>query len=232
MSLQHRWNELCAATIGTGRFWTLAVDHRAAYHALAPMIASHCRGVVLDAGAGRLAWRKLLSDGVTRYLSTDYAANHPDLSFVCDLTKNIPLADDSVDTVFCCSVLEHVEDPFLAVAEIARVLRPGGALILSVPFRYYVHGAPVDYFRFTRYGMEMMAQRAGLSVERAESNGGLVHELSHAISMVVAAAAGPGRMGTRLSSAASWVLWRFARLVDGLDRSGRFAQNVNAVLRK
>jgi len=49
----------------------------------------------------------------------------------------LPFADQTFDLVACLEVLEHLEDDAKAVAEIARVLRPGGALIASVPNHYY-----------------------------------------------------------------------------------------------
>ena len=232
MSLQGRWNEVCSQTIGTDQFWKLSVDHRSARFALGPMIAQSARGIVLDAGAGRLAWRTALKRQATKYLATDYSKDHPDIDFVCDLTAGIPLETGSIDTVFCCSVLEHVENPFAALDELTRVLRPGGAMILSVPFRYYLHGAPVDYYRFTRYGVELLARRAGLEVERIETGGGLAHEMANALSMAVASFTGTGRAGIAVASATSLVLWHVAGLIDKADRNGRFAQTVNAVLRK
>jgi SAM-dependent methyltransferase len=232
MSFQQRWSRLCTETIGTPRFWRVAVDHRAAYHALAPLIERHSKGVVVDAGAGALAGRALLQRRASAYIAADYRATHPDIALVCDLTIGIPLASGSVDTVFCCSVLEHVEEPVKAMAEFSRILRPGGTLILSVPFLYYLHDAPIDFFRFTRHGVELMARRAGLSVGAIEVSGGLAHTLLHALSMGVAALAGPSRIGAATGSIAAGALWRLARLIDRLDRGSRFAQNVNAVLVK
>ena len=232
MSLQHRWNEVCARTIGSDAFWKLSVDHRAAYAALAPLIENYAKGRVLDAGAGRMAWRSLLKVRASEYVATDYTQTHPDIAFVADLTKGLPLGDGSFDTIFCCSVLEHVEDPFAAMVELSRILRPGGNLILSVPFRYYLHGAPEDYFRFTPFGVTLMAQKAGLAVEIQQNSGGMAHEAANALSLVVSALAGAGKTGIGISSVFSWTMWRAARLIDRVDRGGRFAQNVNTVLRK
>ena len=232
MSLQHRWNDVCARTIGSDAFWKLSVDHRAAYAALAPLIEFYAKGRVLDAGAGRMAWRLLLQTRASKYVATDNAQTHPDIAFVADLTKGLPLDDGSFDTIFCCSVLEHVEDPFAAMAELSRVLRRGGNLIISVPFRYYLHGAPADYFRFTPFGVALMAQKAGLVVEKQANSGGLAHEAANVLSLVVSALVGAGEAGIGISLGFSWAMWRAARVIDRLDRGGRFAQNVNAVLGK
>lgn len=53
------------------------------------------------------------------------------------------------DTIFCISVLEHVAAVFAAAANLERLLRPGGALFVSVPFVFRHHGYPDDYWRFT-----------------------------------------------------------------------------------
>jgi SAM-dependent methyltransferase len=232
MALQDRWHEACSRTIGTEDFWTLCVDHRAAHAALAPLIANHASGKILDAGAGRMAWRAMLQAKASDYVATDYGQTHPDIGFTADMTKRLPVDDSSFDTVFCCSVLEHVENPAAAMSELARVLKPGGILILSVPFRYYLHGAPADYFRFTSFGVRLMAGQSGFEVVELSGSGGFAQEIANLLSLTLAALAGAGKAGLAVSAAASFILWHAARLFDGLDRNGRFSQNVNAVLRK
>lgn len=226
--LGRRWNRACAATIGTASFWDLAVDHRSARAALAPLIARHARGVVLDAGAGRLAWRALLEARATRYIAADLDAA-AGLDFRCDLQGGIPLPDASVDTIFCCSVLEHAPQPWLVLPEFRRVLAPGGRLILSVPFLYYVHGAPHDYFRFTRHGIESLAHAAGLEpVEWAES-GGPAHALAHAASMAWCALAWTPRAPALVAGPVA-LLTRVAGVFDRGEVGARLRQSVNVVL--
>ena len=73
--------------------------------------------------------------------------------YVCDIEKMDIFEDDSVDIIFCLEVLEHVRNPFNAVKEIKRILKPGGCIIGSVPFVFPLHEEPYDYFRYTRYGL-------------------------------------------------------------------------------
>lgn len=232
MSLEKRWNDVCSKTIGKPVFWTTAVDHRAAYAALAPLIEAHALGTVLDAGAGRLAWRELLSAKADSYVSLDYSKTHPDITIVADLLTGLPIETGAFDTVFCCSVLEHVKDPEKALLELARILKPGGTLILSVPFLYYLHGAPDDYFRFTPFGVRLIAERTGFTISTIQNSGGAAHQLLHSISMLTAGILGASRPALALTRGISYMLWKLARALDRFDKNGRFAQNVNAVLKR
>ncbi len=65
---------------------------------------------------------------------------------------NIPLENENVDGIFCIAVLEHVKNPIRAMEEMHRVLKPGGKILIYVPFLYYYHaheGYYGDYWRFT-----------------------------------------------------------------------------------
>lgn len=229
--LQRRWNEVCDRTIGTDEFWRLAVDHQVAHDALKPMIQQHVRGIALDIGAGRLAWRSLIAGSAGRYVATDAFETHPDIAFVSDVQGNLPIADGSFDSAFCCSVLEHTQEPWKAFDEFYRILKPGGKMVLSVPFLYYLHGQPSDYFRFTRYGVEHLARKSGFEIVELRVAGGLGHTVLQALSMLTTSLLYHPSFphGAR---GACWLLTRIARLIDAADRGGLFAQSVNAVLRR
>ncbi len=228
--LRRRWNALSVESAGREEYWQLGVDHLAAHRALSPLIARHVSGLTLDVGAGHLAWRPLLAPRASRYLAADLEARHPDVDLLFDVQQPFPIAASSVRTIFCHSVLEHVPHPWSTLEEFARILEPGGVVILSVPFLYYLHDPPRDYYRFTRYGVRRLAEEAGLEVLSAEHAGGLSHAALHAVSMVISSCLWhrtlhlPARLASRL-------LFAVARAVDAVDRSGRFAQTVNAVLR-
>ena len=83
---------------------------------------------------------------------------HPDI--VGDV-HDLPLADESVDSVICIALLEHVEEPLKAMAEMYRVLKPGGYFNMYVPFLYYYHPMPGyygDFYRFTYDGIKYMTR--------------------------------------------------------------------------
>jgi ubiquinone/menaquinone biosynthesis C-methylase UbiE len=83
---------------------------------------------------------------------------HPDI--VGDIHA-LPFADNSVDAFICMSVLEHVEEPQLAVREMYRCLKPGGYCYIDVPFLFYYHpmkGYYKDFYRFTKDGLEYMTK--------------------------------------------------------------------------
>jgi SAM-dependent methyltransferase len=67
--------------------------------------------------------------------------------------RAMPLSDSCVDVVLITQVLEHVPDPVAVIAEIRRVLKPGGTLLLSVPSVFPQHGSPGDYWRYMPQGL-------------------------------------------------------------------------------
>ena len=74
-----------------------------------------------------------------------------------------PVPDASVDVVLCTETLEHVPDPPAFLAEAFRCLRPGGRLLLTVPFAARWHYIPHDYWRFTPSGLDRLLSAAGFA---------------------------------------------------------------------
>ncbi|NOZ50233.1 MAG: methyltransferase domain-containing protein [Chloroflexi bacterium] len=79
--------------------------------------------------------------------------------------QQLPFRDASIDLMLSSSVLEHVENPEQAVAEMARVLRPGGRVYSEIPFLRAYHMAPHDYQRYTISGIAVLFGRHGLRCE-------------------------------------------------------------------
>ena len=127
-------------------------------------------GDVLDVGCGAMPFRALLPNDV-HYQGIDVPVagsfgmhSHPEI-MIFDGVR-IPFPDCSWDGILCTEVLEHASDPEVLIAEMQRVLRPGGILLLTVPFAARVHHAPHDYHRFTRFRLQALL--AGFNVEIEE----------------------------------------------------------------
>jgi len=75
-------------------------------------------------------------------------------TYVADICQtNAAISTDRFDVIVCTEVLEHVVQPFLAVEEIRRMLKPGGCLIGTTPFNFRIHGPLPDCWRFTEHGL-------------------------------------------------------------------------------
>ncbi len=129
------------------------------------------RARVLDASAGARSYAQYFHR--QQYESCDvpggfYQCRH---DFECHLDA-IPRADATYDAIVLTQVLEHVPNPAIVLAELSRVLKPGGVLLLSVPLNCPLHGEPWHFFQFTHYGLAELAQTAHFDVERCEKVGG------------------------------------------------------------
>ena len=123
--------------------------------------AHYARGRLLDIGCGSQPYRELFPQ-VERYLALDLPP-HGGLDLIGDALK-LPFRNQVVETVLCNEVLEHVPEPATLMAEVARVLRPGGHLLLTTPQTWGAHAEPRDFYRYTTYGLCYLAERHGLQV--------------------------------------------------------------------
>ncbi len=161
-----RWMRRLQHTHALARFFT----YRWRLYAAAERYLPAFRGRVLDLGAGHQPFRPFLPTDVQYYALDVVPIRGND---VVGSALALPFAAATFDGVICTEVLEHVPEPEQALREIARVLRPGGRLYVTVPMTWGLHYEPHDYYRFTRYGIAYLVEKAGLRVRATVQLGGL-----------------------------------------------------------
>lgn len=120
-------------------------------------------GEVFDYGCGGAPYAGLFA-GCRRYVKADVVPG-PAVDVVLPADGGTGEAGESYDWVFSTQVLEHVADPGRYLAECARILRPGGRLVLTTHGFYPEHGCPHDYHRWTVVGLVRAVEAAGMEVE-------------------------------------------------------------------
>jgi len=112
---------------------------------------------------------------VSSTVCVDWPKSHHSQAHVdvtCDLNRPLPFKSASFDTILLSDVVEHLFDYPTAWSEMARVLRPSGRAIVGVPFLYWLHEEPYDYFRPTEFALRRFCQDNGLRVITLEPYGG------------------------------------------------------------
>lgn len=121
---------------------------------------SKLSGNLLDVGCGEMPYRTCLPrdlsyTGIDVAEANAFAMRRSDAVVPFD-GVSIPFGDASFENVLCTEVLEHAAHPEALIAEIERVLKPGGTLLATVPFSARVHYAPYDFNRFTKFELKRM----------------------------------------------------------------------------
>jgi SAM-dependent methyltransferase len=156
--------------------------------------APHAHGRLLDVGCGAKPYEHIFRPYVTDYIGIEHEATFaktsaslsdrkPDL--VYDGTR-LPFDDRTFDTVLNAEVLEHTPRPAALVAEMARVLKDDGILIIAAPFQFRLHEQPHDYFRYTPHGLRSLCTDAGLEVLDVHHQGSLWSVVAHKLNSYLA----------------------------------------------
>lgn len=126
-------------------------------------VARYLGGALLNAGCGdRDLGGYFAGIGVTRLTNYDIRSTLP--GAVLGPLEKMPFAAGQFDAALCNAVLEHVASAEAVMAELSRVLRRGGHLVLAVPFLQPFHECPLDFRRYTGDGLAALGVAAGFEV--------------------------------------------------------------------
>lgn len=186
-----RWVPTKIVRLPSGRF--APTPDRAVLGAASRLVASrqaaayeaalqrYARGVLLDMGCGHVPYLEMYRPFVEANVCVDWASSlhaSDHLDHTADLNEPLPFPAASFDTVLLTDVLEHIARPWLLFSEIARILRPDGHAIIGVPYMYWLHEQPHDYYRYTEFGLRRLAGDAGLAPVHLAPYGGAPEILS------------------------------------------------------
>jgi SAM-dependent methyltransferase len=135
-------------------------------------IDKYAKGDFLDMGCGNKPYEGLYKPLTRTQVGCDIIQSDKHrVDVICPVTQ-LAFNDSEFDSVLCTQVLEHVFEHDKMMQEINRVLRPGGTLILTVPFAWELHEEPYDFFRYTRHALKELFERSGFEIEYIKPNGG------------------------------------------------------------
>lgn len=141
-------------------------------HSALALAAQYATGDLLDVGCGNRPYQSMFEGKIASYTGCDIVqSSEQNVDVICDVST-LPFPSDSFQTVLSTQVIEHVADTEKLIDEEFRVLASGGHLILAAPMYWYLHEEPHDFFRFTKYGLRYVLEKAGFQIVRIFPNGG------------------------------------------------------------
>ena len=138
-------------------------------------IRQYAKGKLIDLGCGHVPLFMAYRDYVVDITCVDWEnTRHKNeyLDFECDLAEALPFEGEEFDTIILSDVLEHIAQPEFLWQEMSRILSKDGKIMMNVPFFYWVHGRPYDYYRYTEFALRRFVEISGLRLIQLEPVGG------------------------------------------------------------
>ena len=138
-------------------------------------LRKHARGRLLDLGCGKVPLYEAYKDLVTDNVCVDWPNclhENRHVDHKCDLNQELHFESGEFDTIILSDVLEHIREPALLWSEMSRVLSEGGKILMNVPFYYWLHEQPHDYYRYTEFALQRFVEMSGLRLVVLEPIGG------------------------------------------------------------
>jgi SAM-dependent methyltransferase len=148
----------------------------------------YARGRLIDVGCGVKPFLHVFRKKVREHIGIDVpSTRHWNVEIDAVASgDHLPFKNRAFDTILSTSVLEHVQHPGKMFSEMHRVLRNNGYLILTTPCQYGLHEQPYDFFRYTKYGLRMLAEQSGFKVVYIKPKGGMLAIVAQLIMKYVA----------------------------------------------
>lgn len=126
----------------------------------------YLKGKMIDIGCGVKPYQSMLSGCIDEHIGVDHEDCSHDQSNIdyFGTAYNIPVAAETFDSAICTAVLEHLEEPEQAIRECYRVLKNDGIAIYSMPFIWHLHEEPRDFFRYSKWGLKHLFEKAGFTI--------------------------------------------------------------------
>jgi len=171
----------------------------------------HARGRLLDLGCGKVplyaTYRELVTDAICVDWGNTLHKN-PHLDRELDLTDNMPFDDNEFDTIILSDVLEHIPVPEHLWKEMARILSKNGKIIMNVPFFYWLHEQPHDYYRYTEFALRRFVEISGMRLIQLTSIGGAPEILADVFAKSILRLP---KLGPAAALFTQWCAWNFIR---------------------
>lgn len=144
------------------------------------------KGTIVDVGGRKIKHKgffrfksEKIKEVITVNIEKDIGAD------IIASAENIPLPDNSADTVMMTEVLEHLQKPKEAVKEAARLLKSGGHMIISSPFLYPIHNDPDDYQRLTASWFRQTLEDNNLEITEIKEQGFLFTVILDSLKQII-----------------------------------------------
>jgi SAM-dependent methyltransferase len=178
-------------------------------------LEQHAKGKLLDLGCGKVPLYEAYREFVTDIICIDWSNTlHKNeyLDYELDLTKKLPFSDKEFDTIILSDVLEHIPVPGQLWKEMTRILLRNGKIIINVPFYYWLHEEPHDYYRYTEFALRRFVEICGLRLIKLQPIGGAPEVMADIFAKNILRLP---KLGRSLALAAQWLMLGFIRTKFG-----------------